>query len=52
MDSSCLGLEDEPNKVAEAYRNFRPIAVPFEVEQYLDFIDVSEGQYLSSLLTI
>lgn len=43
MDPSCL--EDEPNKVAEAYRNYRPIAVPFEVEKYLDFIDISEGQY-------
>uniref|UniRef100_A0A1B6KX50 Uncharacterized protein n=1 Tax=Graphocephala atropunctata TaxID=36148 RepID=A0A1B6KX50_9HEMI len=36
---------DEPNRVAEVYRNYRPTVVPFEVERRLDFIDISEEGY-------
>uniref|UniRef100_A0A1B6GR52 Uncharacterized protein n=1 Tax=Cuerna arida TaxID=1464854 RepID=A0A1B6GR52_9HEMI len=38
-------LIDEPNRVAEVYRNYRPTVMPFEVEKRLDFIDISEEGY-------
>lgn len=41
MDSNHIA--DEPNKVADVYRNYRPIVVPFVVEKRLDFMDISAG---------
>lgn len=42
MDSNYI--TDEPNKVADVYRNYRPIVVPFVVEKRLDFMDISAGK--------
>ncbi|XP_054275000.1 methylosome protein 50-like [Macrosteles quadrilineatus] len=38
-------LVDQPNKVAEIYRNYRPTIMPLEIEKHLDFIDISEDGY-------
>jgi hypothetical protein len=42
MDSVCL--EVEPNRNAEAYRNYQPSALPAQVEKYLDVIEICEGK--------
>jgi hypothetical protein len=44
MDSICL--EVEPNRNAEAYRNYQPAALPAQVEKYLDVIEICEGKLL------
>lgn len=37
------GFGDEPNRVAELYRDYKSAPVPFQVEKHLEFIDISEG---------
>ncbi|KAJ9587386.1 hypothetical protein L9F63_019087 [Diploptera punctata] len=40
------GLEVEPNRNADAYRNYQPIAVPAQIERYIDFIELCEDGYM------
>jgi hypothetical protein len=42
MDSICV--EVEPNRNAEAYRNYQPVALPAQVEKYLDVMEICEGK--------
>jgi hypothetical protein len=42
MDSVCV--EVEPNRNAEAYRNYQPVALPAQVEKYLDVMEICEGK--------
>lgn len=44
MDSVCV--EVEPNRNAEAYRNYQPAALPAQVEKYLDVMEICEGKRL------
>jgi hypothetical protein len=44
MDSVCV--EVEPNRNAEAYRNYQPTALPAQVEKYLDVLEICEGKRL------
>jgi hypothetical protein len=46
MESACF--EVEPNRNAEAYRNYQPAALPAHVEKYMDFIEFCEGKYCAN----
>jgi len=43
MESSCF--EVEPNRNAEAYRNYQPAVLPAQIEKYMDFIEFCGGKY-------
>jgi hypothetical protein len=42
MESGCA--EVEPNRNAEAYRNYQPAVLPAQVEKYIDFIELCDGK--------
>jgi hypothetical protein len=46
MEPSCF--EVEPNRNAEAYRNYQPAVVPAQIEKYMDFIEICEGKYCTN----
>ena len=43
MDS--VNVEVEPNRNADAYRNYQPIALPAQIEKCIDFIEICEGRF-------
>lgn len=45
METVCV--EVEPNRNAEAYRNYQPAGLPVQVEKHLDFIELCDGKYRS-----
>jgi hypothetical protein len=42
-----VSLEVEPNRNAEAYRNYQPAGLPVQVEKHIDFIELCDGKYRS-----
>lgn len=44
MESACF--EVEPNRNAEAYRNYQPAVLPAQIEKCMDFIEFCEDGYM------
>ncbi|XP_069686307.1 methylosome protein WDR77-like [Periplaneta americana] len=41
-----VSVEVEPNRNAEAYRNYQPAILPAQVEKFIDFIELCEDGYM------
>ncbi|KDR20539.1 methylosome protein 50-like [Zootermopsis nevadensis] len=44
METVCV--EVEPNRNAEAYRNYQPAGLPVQVEKHLDFIELCDDGFM------